>query len=207
MSNAENNTKTISRFNISSQGGGKEAVNRLLQAYGFSTRQALCEHLGVSQSTMANRWMRDTFPHDWLIACHLDTGVSMLWLATGQGNPEPRDKSKDELHLELKIITNGIESSTESVFYDSHLIPENAQAPFLVKFENAFFLVEEFTGDINDGVWLIELDGFLSIRQIYRLPGGRLRVENGPASFECTPQDIEIKGRVISKIAFIEEGF
>lgn len=41
--------------------GGKKVIERLVEAYGFSTRQALCDHLGVSKSTMATRYMRDIF--------------------------------------------------------------------------------------------------------------------------------------------------
>lgn len=41
--------------------GGKKAIERLVEAYGFGTRQALCDHLGVSKSTMATRYMRDIF--------------------------------------------------------------------------------------------------------------------------------------------------
>ncbi|HGO4744211.1 TPA: helix-turn-helix domain-containing protein, partial [Klebsiella pneumoniae] len=66
MSNTNKTPHGVSKFNFSSQSGGKEAITRILQAYGFSTRQALCDRLGISQSTMANRWMRDTFPHDWV---------------------------------------------------------------------------------------------------------------------------------------------
>lgn len=97
----------ISKYNFPSQSGGKEAITRILQAYGFSTRQALCDHLGVSQSTMANRWMRDTFPHDWLIACHLDTGASMLWLTTGQGTPTTKIINDNGLLLQLKKSQTG----------------------------------------------------------------------------------------------------
>ncbi|ELD7983164.1 phage repressor protein CI [Enterobacter hormaechei subsp. steigerwaltii] len=204
MSNTKETPKAISKYNFPSQSGGKEAITRILQAYGFSTRQALCDHLGVSQSTMANRWMRDTFPHDWLIACHLDTGASMLWLTTGQGASTTKADRGNKLPLQLKEISNGVFSSTEEVHYDSRLLPQNTTAPFIVKFDNSFYLVDEFRGEINDGIWLIELDGFMSIRQVYRLPGGRLRVENGPASFECKPSDIEANGRVISKITFTE---
>ncbi|UQY46220.1 hypothetical protein K6958_17530 [Mixta hanseatica] len=44
----------------------------------------------------------------------------------------------------------------------------------------------------------------MNIRQVYRLPGGRLGVENGPVSFECTLSDIELNSSVISKTAFTE---
>lgn len=204
MSNTKETPKAISPYNFPSQNGGKDAITRILQAYGFSTRQALCDHLGVSQSTMANRWMRDTFPHDWLIACHLDTGVSMLWLTTGQGKLTTDSSSDTTLLLQLKEITNGVYASITQVAYDSNLVPQNAADPFFVKFESTYYLAEEFTGEITDGIWLIELDGLLSIKQVYRLPGGRLRVENGPASFECSVSEIKVQGKVISKTEFME---
>jgi phage repressor protein C with HTH and peptisase S24 domain len=200
MSNIKETPSAITSFNFSSQSGGRDAITRILQAYGFSTRQALCDHLGVSQSTMANRWMRDTFPHDWLIACHLDTGVPLLWLTTGKGNPEAVQSEDYGLTLQLKEITNGILSSTSQILYDSRLIPQNTTDPFLIKFESATYVVGECKGEINDGTWLIEIDGFASVRLVYRLPGGRVRVENGPASFECAASDVKVLGKVASKI-------
>ncbi len=199
MSNTKETPHAISTFNFSSQSGGKDAITRILQAYGFSTRQALCEHLGVSQSTMANRWMRDTFPHDWLIACHLDTGASMLWLATGQGQLVSVSGEEKGLTLRLKEITNGVFNEPVFVRFDSHLIPVETSAPFFVKFEASVYLVDEYYGEVTDGVWLIEIDGFASVKQIYRLPGGKLRIENGPASFECAVSDVQALGKVISK--------
>ncbi len=65
--------------------GGREAIERLLKAYGFTTKQALADHLKISKSTMANRNLRDSFPAEWVIQCALETGASLLWLATGQG--------------------------------------------------------------------------------------------------------------------------
>lgn len=204
MSNTKETPKTISPYNFASQNGGREAITRILQAYGFSTRQALCDHLGISQSTMANRWMRDTFPHDWLIACHLDTGASMLWLTTGQGIPMIEATADTGLLLQLKKISNGVFSSIMQVSYDSNLIPQNVTNPFLVKFESTYYLVEEFVGEITDGIWLIEVDGLMSIKRVYRLPGGRLRVENGPASFECLASDIKVTGKVVSSTEFMD---
>lgn len=204
MSNAKKTPQAITPYNFSSQSGGRDAITRILQAYGFSTRQALCDHLGVSQSTMANRWMRDTFPHDWLIACHLDTGVSLLWLTIGRGNPNVMQSASSDLTLQLKEITNGVIGEPMSICFDSHLVPQNTTDPFLVRFESTIYLVGGFKGEINDGTWLIEIDGFASIRLVYRLPGGRVRVENGPASFECSASDVKVLGKVASKIENVE---
>lgn len=204
MSSPDENPKKATKFNFPSQHGGKEAITRILKAYGMNTRQALCDHLGVSQSTMANRWMRDNFPHDWLIACHLDTGASLLWLTTGEGEAFSAADSTPALTLKCMEITNGNYSSPDWVNYDPRLIPADTAAPLLVKFEQSIYLVDEQNGEINDGRWLIEIDGFKSIRHVYRLPGGRLRVENGPASFECHTSDIAVLGKVTGKTEFTE---
>nr|WP_041474270.1 phage repressor protein CI [Erwinia sp. Ejp617] len=198
------NPKRMTRFNFLSQCGGKAAITRILQAYGLTTRQALCDHLGVSQSTMANRWMRDNFPHDWLIACHLDTGASLLWLTTGEGQAFSSAGTSSALTLQCHEITNGAYTSSDWVSYDARLIPHQSASLLLVKFEQSIYLVDELTGEINDGRWLIEIDGFKSIKNVYRLPGDRIRVENGPASFECHATEIAVHGKVIGKTEFTE---
>lgn len=74
--------------------GRKEAIKRLMTAYGFNTQIALVEHLQASKSTMANRMLRDSFPADWVIQCALETGISLLWLTTGQGEMYPQADEK-----------------------------------------------------------------------------------------------------------------
>ncbi|HFN7020625.1 TPA: phage repressor protein CI [Klebsiella pneumoniae] len=180
--------------------GGQPVIERILKAYGFTTRQALCNHLGISQSTMANRYARNTFPSDWTVICSLETGASLLWLTTGDGvmfedEDEAEVATKTLRHL---TITNGVITSQSEVVYDSSLIPSGLSAPFLVTFENSVYLVDNHDGEINDGWWLIEIDGLTSIREVFRFPGGRIRIENGRASFECQSQEIKVLGKVLS---------
>lgn len=179
------------------QRGGREAIHRLLDAYGFSNRQALCVHLGVSQSTMANRYMRDTFPHDWIIACHLDTGASVEWLLTGFGSSfNEQQKGALQPQVEFKNISNGVLSDNGYLTLDSKFLPENSKNTFAVNYERKNYLVDEYEGDITDGVWLIEIDNLVSIREVYRFPAGRIKIENGKASFECSADEIKVLGKV-----------
>ncbi|HCA6538172.1 TPA: helix-turn-helix domain containing protein, partial [Klebsiella quasipneumoniae] len=78
-------SKHPNEIKINPNQGGKAAIERLVEAYGFTTRQALADHLEVSKTTLANRYMRDTFPADWIIHYALETGTSLNWLTTGQG--------------------------------------------------------------------------------------------------------------------------
>lgn len=85
------------------------------------------------------------------------------------GQTNKRKNDSQSLTLKLKEITNGVFNESIVVHYDSNLLPKDALAPFFVKFESVVYLVDEYKGEINDGVLLIEIDGFASVRQIYRL--------------------------------------
>lgn len=179
--------------------GGQPVIERILKAYGFTTRQSLCNHLGISQSTMANRYARNTFPSDWTIICSIETGASLQWLVSGEGVMFEDEVERKALALKHFKITDGVLTSHNDIYYDSSLIPDGLSSPSLVAYESSLYLIDEHEGEINDGWWVIEIDGLYSIREIFRFPGGRIRVENGKASFECQAHDIKVFGKVFLK--------
>jgi lambda repressor-like predicted transcriptional regulator len=65
--------------------GGKAVLGRMLQAYGFSMQKELGDRFGLSSGTISTWVRRNYFPGDVVVVCALDTGVSLRWLATGQG--------------------------------------------------------------------------------------------------------------------------
>lgn len=188
---------------ISHNRGGREVIERILKAYGFSTRISLCKQLGVSQSTMANRYSRDTFPADWVIVCHLETGASLVWLSTGQGTELASNEDKQTVSIKHIDITNGIMNPKSDVCMDKTLLPKGLTAPFLLSVDKTSYLADSYDGELVDGYWFIEIDGISSVREIYRFPGGRVRIENGKASFECNASDIKVLGKIITKTEFI----
>ncbi|MDM3317847.1 helix-turn-helix domain-containing protein [Citrobacter sp. Ce006] len=182
--------------------GGKDPIERIVQAYGFSSRQALCRHLDVSQSTMANRIMRGNFPADWVLICAMETGTSLEWLTYGRGDSKITNQDISPTKIELKNITNGKFSSSDWVEYDAQLLPCEVNTPLLIRFEKQTFLVDETEAEVTDGLWLIEIDGFVSVKELYRFPGGRIRVENGKASFECKAEEITVLGKVVARTEY-----
>ncbi|CAI9413493.1 phage repressor protein CI [Lelliottia sp. T2.26D-8] len=187
------------RLVIESNKGGKEAIDRIMEAYGFSTKISLCNHLGVSQSTLANRYLRDTMPNDWVVICNLETGAKLEWLLTGKGPMFTSANAASPSQFELCNIKNGKLEAPIEVSISSELLPAHATDVFFIKNDLWVFIVEKAFDMINDGTWVVEIDGFVSIREIYRLPGGKVRVESGPASFECRDDEIKVLGKVISK--------
>ncbi|ADU70740.1 phage repressor protein CI [Pantoea sp. At-9b] len=182
--------------------GGKDPIERIVQAYGFSSRQALCRHLDVSQSTMANRIMRGNFPADWVLICAMETGTSLEWLTYGRGDSNITNQDNPSTKIELKNITNGKFSSSNWVEYDEQLLQGEIHAPLLITFEKQTYLVDETEAEITDGLWLIEIDGLISVKELYRFPGGRIRVENGKASFECKAEEIRVLGKVVARTEY-----
>ncbi|AXC67282.1 phage repressor protein [Salmonella enterica subsp. diarizonae] len=179
--------------------GGQKVIERILKAYGFQSRQAFCNHLGVSQSTMANRYARDTFPADWVVICSLETGASLQWLSSGEGTMYEDGKDERAVTLSHKKISNGVLTSPNEILCDKSEIPTGLSSPFIVSVDKTRFLVDVYDGEITDGFWLVEIDGLVSVREIYRFPGGRVRIENGKASFECKATDVKVLGKVVSK--------
>ncbi|WP_340616907.1 phage repressor protein CI [Xenorhabdus entomophaga] len=202
--------------------GGREAIHRLMTAYGFKTRQQLCDHLDASKSTMANRYLRDAFPAEWVIQCALETGVSLLWLTTGQGEPNPNIESESEnkinsenpkkiKHLSEIVspeinkatLSNGSLIDTGKAFLDSSLLPSDANNLLLVHTTGDSYVIDRSQTPPVNGVWLVDIDGIKNIVKVARIPGNRMVVHQDESSFECSIDDIETIGRVVKVIKSI----
>lgn len=197
--------------------GGREAIERLLKAYGFTTKQALADHLKISKSTMANRNLRDSFPAEWVIQCALETGVSLLWLATGQGemfSSQDRDKNPvNESTITLrplsKIVAPGLKQAElkngeliaeGEILLDSSLLDAEPSDSLFIKTQADCFVVDTSVKQISNGYWLVDIDGVKSIVKIGRIPGNRIVVHQDESSFECSVDDIEAIGRAVKVI-------
>lgn len=170
--------------------GGREAIERLVEAYGFTTRQALADHLMVSKSTLANRYLRDTFPSDWIIRCALETGTSLAWLTTGNG-PVFDDLRNDIVAITCKKIVDAELFDSNFYLLDKALLPDSIVSPLIVSDSETLILCEQEFDEITDGKWIILVEGKISIRMLTRIPVGRVKVSDANSFFECNIQDIQ----------------
>lgn len=184
---------------IDFESGGRQAIERMIEAYGFTTRQALADHLKVSKSTLANRYLRDTFPGDWIIQCALETGASLEWLATGKG-PEFLAPKSDLLHITNKKIIDGSLYDAGFCMFDKALMPEKLSLPIAITIADRTFLADSSFDEITDGKWLVEIEGKISIRDISRIPVGKIKVVDPVATsnFECALTDIKFLAKCCS---------
>lgn len=194
--------------------GGRDAIHRLIAAYNFKSRQQLCDHLGVNKSTMANRYLRDSFPAEWVIQCALETNASLLWLSTGQGNPEiqitphysqpPHLESTEKQTISSKIsrleklrLYSGQLISEGLAVIDESLISPSSNKTILIHTQNESYLVDQEIETLSNGYYLVDIDGVKSIANLTRLPKNRLLVQDNASSFECAIDDINVEGRAI----------
>ncbi|EMZ5852925.1 phage repressor protein CI, partial [Yersinia enterocolitica] len=49
---------------------------------------------------------------------------------------------------------------------------------------------------LSDGLWLVDIDESISIRELTKLPGKKLHVAGGKVPFECGIDEIKLIGRV-----------
>ena len=188
--------------------GGKAAIKRLIEAYGFTTRQALADHLQVSKSTLANRYMRDTFPADWIIRCTLETGTSLQWLSFGIGSAFPVSKESDTTPLNNDATTNVVmvkqKKIIDGVLFDDNvysfnraLLATSLKNPLVVRDADKSYLADQSCSELTDGKWIIEIEGKVSIKDLVKMPLGKalLTASNPSITFECMAKDIKLIAR------------
>ena len=188
--------------------GGQEVIKRLLTAYGFKTGQALCNQLGASTSTMSTRWMRDIFPADWVIQCAMETGASLEWLSFGKGEPfENGDKKTsneyfatandnalgDVIAVPRKKIIDGILYDSNFYMLDKAMLPSHLGKPVIIFDEDTPYIADQKTDEVSDGTWVVEIEGKVSVKELTRIPVGKVLVtpSSGGQSFECGINDLK----------------
>ncbi|WP_031281412.1 phage repressor protein CI [Photorhabdus temperata] len=200
--------KNVTEIKMGADSGGKQAIERLVHAYGFKSRQALSDHLGVSKSTMANRYLRDSFPADWVIQCNLETNASLLWLSTGQGEMFPHGEKKEEslkniiapIIQRIKLVGGRLNVELP-VILDNELITKEIKRPLIVDDNNSWYLLDTEESDIQDGLWLIDIEGMHSIKKIIKIPVSKIRVCDHDVTFDCAINEINFIGRVYLTIS------
>lgn len=186
------------KLQINFEDGAKEVLDRVIEAYGFKTKLALADHLGIASSSLANRYSRGYFPSDIVVKCMAETGASLEWLATGKGNESENSQKvsiTNRFSLERKVLSGGGLQSLDSITVDASFLTHfNVQLvePAIIIEGLTQYVADFATRDIFDGLWLISIEGSYSIKKVSRLPGSRLKVSSRSESFECAYSDIEV---------------
>lgn len=181
-----------------------EVLDRVCEAYGFTTSLQLADYLDIASSSMSARRTRGVFPADIVVKCSLETGVSLEWLTTGQGKKFTSDEI-DIMKISRKKLVDGQVYDSgmamlDKVFFRAGVpLPSN---PICLEAEQIQYIVDREFAEVYDGQWLVGIEGKTSIRTLTRIPIKKVRVSGVGMAFDCGLEDIEIIGRVIMTITY-----
>lgn len=175
--------------------GGQKVIERLVEAYGFTIRQALCDHLGVSKSTLATRYMRDLFPAEWVVQCALETKASLEWLTTGHGVAFDNHFSDVSKVPRMKLLEGNL-FQAGFIYLDKALINPDISEPMILIEGDRTLIADLQVGTIDDGYWLIRIEERYYARESFLLPSNKVRVSSGKINFDCNLKDIQLKAKL-----------
>ncbi|MGV8925279.1 MAG: phage repressor protein CI [Ewingella sp.] len=181
--------------------GGRAVLQRVMDAYGFATQKELSEYLGISTGTISTWVRREYFPGDVVIACSLDTGVSLEWLATGEMITESQEApvTSGIPTISKKILLAGKLDDDGFCHIDRSFVPDGVNLDSLnyVRSGKSSWLIEMGVNELSNGSWLLDIDGTLDVYAVSKRPGNKIRITGHDGEFECLTNEVIAKGLVV----------
>ena len=171
-------------------------LNRICEVYGFSKKNQLAEHFDIAATSLQNRYKRGNMSYDFAVFCSLETGVSIRWLLTGEGPQRENECSKSSQELDLFTLSEGSLLENGILNIDRELFGKPLKSAICVKSESKSYIIEK-ESSLADGLWLVDVEGSVSLRELTVLPGKKLHVAGGKVPFECGIDEIKPLGRVV----------
>lgn len=183
--------------------GGKQVLRRILDAYGFKTQKQLCDQLNISSGTVSTWIRREYFPGDVVVTCALQTGVSLRWLALGEGDYVSRSiETKNSIKLQKYSFSRGNIISDGEVEID-HFLLRGIQAFDNLKYiysSDVDWIVDFNKTTIPNGEYFIKLDNIFDIYNVFRMPEKKLKLMKDQTEIVCQESDIDDIGEIVIKI-------
>jgi len=192
----------MSKFSFEQIGHSSDVLDRVVDAYGFTSKLQLADHFDMASSSLSARFKRGIFPADMVVRCVAETGASLEWLATGQGRKFD-DEELDILKMPRRKIVDGLIYDAGMYMLDKvSFLPgvPLPNSPICVLEGNNQFIVDTSFTEVYDDQWLVEIEGKTSIRTLTRIPIKKVRVSGVGMAFDCGIDDITVIGRVVLTI-------
>lgn len=174
-----------------------DVLDRICEAYGFSQKIQLANHFDIASSSLSNRYTRGAISYDFAAHCALETGANLQWLLTGKGQPFTSSASAgDTMSIESFTLSEEILKSDGSITVDANFFTKPLTDAMAIRTEGKLHFIDK-QASLSDGLWLVDIEGGISIRELTKLPGRKLHVTGGKVPFECGIDDIKTLGRVV----------
>lgn len=189
----------MSKFPFEQIGHSSDVLDRVVEAYGFTSKLQLADHFDMASSSLSARFKRGVFPADMVIRCVAETGASLEWLSTGHGK-KFEDESLDIMKFPRKKLVDGQLFDSGYVMFDKVFFRAGVplpSSPICIQDEKAQYILDQKYSEVFDGEWLVNIEGKASIRTLTRIPVKKVRVSGVGMAFDCAIDDISVLGRVV----------
>ncbi|WP_235402358.1 phage repressor protein CI [Enterobacter quasiroggenkampii] len=189
----------MSKFPFEQIGHSSEVLDRVIEAYGFTSKLQLADHFAMASSSLSARFKRGVFPADMVVRCVAETGASLEWLSTGHGKKFDGD-SLDIMKFPRKKLVDGQLFDSGYVMFDKVFFRAGVplpSSPVCVQDEKAQYILDQNYSEVFDGEWLVNIEGKASIRTLTRIPIKKVRISGVGMAFDCALDDITVIGRVV----------
>lgn len=174
-----------------------DVLDRICEAYGFSQKIQLANHFDIASSSLSNRYTRGAISYDFAAHCALETGANLRWLLTGEGQPFTSSVvAEDSKSIELFTLSEETLKNDGYLKIDAHFFTKPIADAMAVRAEGKLHFIDK-QASLSDGLWLVDIEGGISIRELSKLPGRKLHITGGKIPFECGIDDINALGRVV----------
>lgn len=182
---------------LDTQVNNDELLDRICQVYGFTQKIQLARHFNIAASSLQNRYTRGTVSYDFAVQCVLETGASLQWLLTGQGSQyDSKPFPMAPKTLETFTLSDGKLEENSPLSIDTNFFSKQLSKGIAVRADGKLNFIEQDVS-LSDGLWLVDIEGAISIRELTLLPGKKLHVTGGKVPFECAADEIKTIGRIV----------
>lgn len=183
-------------MDFESQISNEEVLDRICQIYGFTQKIQLANHFNIAASTLQNRYTRGNVSYDFAAFCALETGVNIKWILTGKGPQKNEEHSKPSCELQLFTLSEGRLAENGILNIDLKLFQKPLKSAICIRSESKSYIIEK-DAPLADGLWAVDVEGAISLRELTVLPGKKLHVAGGKVPFECGVNEIKTLGRMV----------
>jgi len=176
--------------------GGKAVLQRVLEAYGFSLQKELCDQFQISSGTVSTWIRRNFFPGDIVVACAIETGTSLDWLALGIEKDENNNSKLNNFTLTKFALSAGKLIKKGEWICDIELITNQHGDYKVVEKEEVMYIIDFSESEIANGKYLLEVDGMHDIYDAYRVPRDKVKLKNIHFEHVCNINEIRCIGRI-----------
>lgn len=193
----------MSKFPFEQIGHSSDVLDRVIEAYGFTSKLQLADHFEMASSSLSARFKRGVFPADMVVRCVAETGASLEWLSTGHGKKFD-DEELDIMKFPRKKLVDGQLYDSGYVMFDKVFFKPGTPLPIdpiCLQDEKAQYILDKKFAEVFDGEWLVNIEGKSSVRTLTRIPVKKVRVSGVGMAFDCSIDDIDVIGRVVLAIS------